>query len=165
MFLLFLGIRILNSDSHLDSSKIYLEFLHNNKRIIVVEDPVFKDFLNSHAHRDDGDVPAPTTWNTITYSPQSSAHITVKNCPKIDLLETIIYTHLDSSGRPDKYEYQPICGPHTGNSCNSMGHTLPLKTQRTLADPTIRHFALSGICMTNNAAEPVSFISFVQKTD
>lgn len=147
-----------------ESDSISVVFGQGDNEMVVPEDSSFSTFLNSPNGDDDVDVPVPQ-WNSIGYDSQSSITIQLKNCPTLDLLETVIYTELDEVGRPSSYEYVPICGPETELSCTSDKQVLPSDAQEKIAVQSVEHFAISGICVGYDTLDARSFISFMEKRE
>ena len=140
-----------------ESDSISVVLGQSDNEVVVPEDSSFRIFLNSPNGDDDVDIPVPQ-WNSIDYDSQLPISFQVKNCPTLDLLEAVIYTELDETGRPSSYEYIPICGPEIGVSCSSDKQVLPSGVQEKTTVQYVEHFAISGICIGYDTLDARSFI-------
>ena len=78
-------------------------------------------------------------------------------------LELIVYDQLDSQSRPKGYQYFTICGAESGEKCSAIS-LLPMEAQRLIDSPEFNHFALAGICISDDRMDAASFITFLKKS-
>lgn len=152
----------INRTSGDSQSAILLRLSQGTREVSVFEDPAFSVLLNKPEALDEENAPAPKVWNTIHYERERSMSIRVDNCAELDLLELIVYDQLDSHSRPKGYQYFTICGAGSGEKCRAIS-LLPMEAQRLIDSPEYNHFALAGICISDDRVDAASFITFLKK--
>lgn len=151
------------ADSSTDHSTITLTISQETYTQTVPEDLTFHELLNAvDAVSGEEDMPAPEVWHTINYDPKQDISVSVGNCRKLDLLDLLAYYSLDAEGRPNDYEYFPICGSETAGECSTTS-TIPAEAQQELENPEVNHFAFTGICIDQGGVGDIGFITFFKK--
>lgn len=150
-------------DNPTDHSTITLTISQETYTQTVPEDLTFHELLNAvDAVSGEEDIPAPEVWHTINYDPKQDISLSVGNCRKLDLLDLLAYYSLDAEGRPNDYEYFPICGSETAGECSTTS-TIPAEAQQELENPEVNHFAFTGICIDQGGVGDIGFITFFKK--
>ncbi|QOR45819.1 hypothetical protein INS90_00960 [Trueperella pecoris] len=152
----------INRTSGDSQSAILLRLSQGTREVSVFEDPTFSVLLNEPEALDEENAPAPKVWNMIQYDRERAMSIRVDNCAELDLLELIVYDQLDSQGRPKGYQYSPICGAGSTEKCSAIS-LLPTEAQHLIDSPDFNHFALAGICISDDGLDAASFIAFLKK--
>ncbi len=152
----------INRTSGDSQSTILLRLSQGTREVNVFEDPTFSVLLNKPEALDEENAPAPKVWNMIHYDRERAMSIRVDNCAELDLLEIIVYDQIDSRGRPKGYQYFTICGAGSVEKCRAIS-LLPMEAQRLIDSPDFNHFALAGICISDDRLDAASFITFLKK--
>lgn len=151
-----------NRTSEDSQSAILLRLSQGTREVSVFEDATFSVLLNKPEALDEENAPAPKVWNIIPYERERPMSIRVDNCAELDLLELIVYDRLDSQSRPKGYQYFTICGAGSGEKCSAIS-LLPMEAQRLMDSPEFSHFAVAGICISDDRVDAESFIAFLKK--
>lgn len=151
-----------HSQPHATLGPISVEVSARANTLIVPEDPTFRQLLNTPDAVDNSNAPPPKMWHRIDLPQGDSVLLRVKNCPHLDLLDLIAYDSLDSRGRPVEYHDISICEPHSSKECSSS-QMLSSDIQQKLISSGTQNFALSGICITRDGSDNVSFIAFMKQ--
>ncbi len=142
-----------------DDRRYLVEIRNGESQIRVLEDEKFGSFLNAPTA---SSTPAPSTWHSIPRITEAQTRIRIENCAHLDLLDIIVYPAVSPEGIPTRYEYLTVCGPEAGRDC-SLSQEIPPVVVGAISSMSFQRFAVSGICISEDGVEAVSFISFLKE--